>query len=86
MNDFVFNVIFEREKEKAWVNSYVFRVYLKRKYGILDRDIGSQLYIAINKYQVNKYGSSIQPHNIRYKEDYLNYAKYLRQMKYRKKK
>lgn len=61
MNDFVFKFIFENSKDKAFINSTDFRRYLWKRYGIREKEIGTELYIAINKYQVKKYGRSINP-------------------------
>lgn len=86
MNDFIFNFIFAAEKNKPWSNSNVFRKYVIRKYGIVDVFDTTRLYIAINKYQVKKFGRSIQPHEIRYSEEYLAKARTMRQEKYNRKK
>ena len=61
MNDFVFKFIFENTKDKAFNNSMQFRKYLWETYGIKEKELGTELYIAINKYQVKKYGRSINP-------------------------
>lgn len=63
MNDFVFNYIFEQVKDRGFSNALQFRVYLFKKYGIDDRyrqDI-TRLYVDINRYQVKKYGRSVNP-------------------------
>ena len=69
MNDFVFKFIFESEKDKAFPNSRVFRMYIQKKYGIVDIFDGTKLYIAINKYQLKKYGRSVNPN------DYIDLTK-----------
>lgn len=63
MNDFMFNYIFNNEKDKAFFNAKVFRIYLERTYGIKDIKMGTDLYIAINRYQVKKYGCSVNPND-----------------------
>ena len=84
MNDFIFKFVFESEKDKPWSNSNVFRNYIKKKYNINNQSDGTKLYIAINKYQVKKYGGSMQPHNILCREDYLRRAEVIRKEKYRR--
>ena len=86
MNDFVFNYIFQNEKDKAWSNARLFRFYIRKKYNIVDVEFVSKLYAFINKYQVKKYGGSINPHSIRTKEDYLLRAQLVRQSRYERKK
>ena len=63
MNDFVFNYILNEIKDKTFSNTRQFRLYLLKKYKIDDtyrQDI-TRLWIAINKYQIKKYGRSINP-------------------------
>ena len=86
MNDFVFKFIFEKEKNKAWTNSSWFRFYLKNNYGITNQDDGTRLYIAINKYQVKKFGRTIDPKFLYYKEDYINKARAIRSLRTKRKK
>ena len=85
MNDFIFNFIFENEKETFWTNANIFRSRIRRKYGIVSPKDETRLYIAINQYQVKKYGHSVQPQNIRTKEDYLQRARTVRQARYDRK-
>lgn len=61
MNEIIFKYIFTKEKDKGWQNSTQFKGYLYKTYNIKDNQEGTRLYIAINKYQVKKYGGSVNP-------------------------
>lgn len=61
MNEIVFKYIYEKEKNKGWQNSRQFRGYIYKTYNIKDSKIGTDLYIAINRYQIKKYGCSVSP-------------------------
>ena len=69
MNDFIFNFIFEETKDKGFINATHFRSYILKKYGIKERETGTQLYTAINKYQIKKYGRSINPQHTFYTKE-----------------
>ena len=69
MNDFVFNYIFEETKDKGFINARHFRSYIQKKYGIKEQNIGTKLYTAINKYQINKYGRLINPQHTFYTKE-----------------
>lgn len=85
MNDFVFRFIFENEKDKGWSNSRWFRTYIKKKYRITNQEDGTKLYVAINKYQIEKYGITIDPTVLYYKEDYIKRATAIRNQRKREK-
>lgn len=69
MNDFTFNYIFEMSKDKFFTNATQFRYYLWNRYGIKEKEFGTKLYTAINKYQVKKYGRSINPQYVFYTKE-----------------
>lgn len=69
MNDFVFNYIYEISKDKAFINATQFRHYLWCRYGIINKEFGTRLYTAINKYQIKKYGRSINPQYVFYAKE-----------------
>lgn len=84
MTDFAFNLIFQIEKDREIYNSKVFRHYIRKKYGVKDQEEGTNLYIAIIKYQVKKYGKSIQPNTIYFNEDYFVKGRAVRKIKRRR--
>lgn len=61
MNEILFKYIFEKEKNKGWQNSKQFRGYIYKTYNLKNYQEGTELYIAINRYQVKKYGCSVNP-------------------------
>ena len=86
MSDFAFDFIFEISKDKCFTNSREFRGYLWNKYGIRDKSFGTKLYIAINNYQVKKYGKSLNPRGYNYSvEEYKEIAQRRRSIKWVKK-
>lgn len=85
MDDFVFKYIFETEKDKPWSNSNWFRLYIRKKYNITNQEDGTKLYTAINRYQVKKYGGSIEPRFFFYSEDYIKKAIAVRNAKHNRK-
>lgn len=85
MNDFIFNYIFNKEKDKSWLNANVFRGYVRRKYKIKDFAFGTRIYTAINRYQVKRYGRSLQTNDVRTREEYIRIGAKMRQIKYDRK-
>lgn len=69
MDEFIFNYIFETSKDKEFINAIQFRHYLSSKYGINNKRLGTDLYIAINRYQVKKYGKSLNPMFVFYSKE-----------------
>ena len=63
MSEFKFHYLFELYKDRSISSSKVFRQMLKNKWNISDIRKVSDLYIKINNYQVNKYGSNIVRHS-----------------------
>ena len=52
------NFLFELYKDNSFKNSEHFRKELKEKYNLTDEQL-SELYVMISKYQVNKYGQTL---------------------------
>ena len=53
MNRFIFDIIFNIEKDKPLLSAKQFKARIYKKYKL---EINNDLFVAINNYQIKKYG------------------------------
>ena len=90
-DDFLYNMIFENEKDMSFGSSRCFYKHVQNKYKIKDVDPKefSHVYTRINNYQVKKYGESLtysdkKPDSEEYKEKSKKVYDYLKQRRKKK--
>lgn len=57
MNRFIFDFIFNTEKDKPLLSAKQFKAKIYKQYKL---EIDNELYVAINNYQIKKYGSPLE--------------------------
>ena len=57
MDNFMFNYIFYTEKDQPLLSAKQFKAKIYKKYRL---EINNELFVAINNYQIKKYGSPLE--------------------------